>query len=325
MKKSTKIILPALALLVLGTTAAATGTVAWFAANGVVSATGMQVKCATSKNLIISNTKPASLNANDTDKYGSAVKTINTGVKTLSPASTTNAALASVEPALFNVVDDPKTIDAISGGIKEGATIVKSSPVAQSAGEGAGRYAVHNFWVANSATANMDFKVGSLTVTNTETKAASSAAITKALRIAVVYQDQATVSNTSTYQVQIYVVAPNNGLVEVQGLNAEEATGVKLIGGDICTNNSTSDSKTKITATQTANLYSASSSSLGKIIKTENAAATLTDYKWSTLDVYVWYEGQDPNCTSNNAMTVESLDIELTFEAYQTNTPSQGQ
>ena len=54
MKKSTKIILPALALLVLGTTAAATSTVAWFAANGTVSATGMQVQCATSKNLIIS-------------------------------------------------------------------------------------------------------------------------------------------------------------------------------------------------------------------------------------------------------------------------------
>ena len=53
MKKSTKIILPALALLVLGTTAAATGTVAWFAANGVVSATGMEVQCDVSKNLLI--------------------------------------------------------------------------------------------------------------------------------------------------------------------------------------------------------------------------------------------------------------------------------
>ena len=310
MKKSTKIILPALALLVLGTTAAATGTVAWFAANGVVSATGMQVKCATSKNLIISNTLPSSITGENNGRYGSAVSTTNTGIKTLSPASTTNAALASATPTLYNVVDDPNYIDAVTGGIKEGAKIEKSSPVVQAAGDGSGRYAVHNFWVANSANAEMNFKVGSLTVTPT-----GNAAITKALRIAVVYQDQATTENTSTYQVQIYVVAPNEGTVEVQGLNTEETTGIKFDGSkNICAK----DGSTIITAKQTANLYdSNASSSLGKIAETDHAVENVKDYVWSTLDVYVWYEGQDENCTSNNAMTVESLSIEFTFEANQ--------
>ena len=316
MKKSTKIILPALALLVLGTTAAATGTVAWFAANGVVSATGMEVQCATSKNLIISNTLPSSITGENNGRYGSAVSTTNTGVKTLSPASTTNAALASATPTLYNVVDNPTYIDAVTGGIKTGATIEKSSPVVKGAGPASGRYAVHNFWVANSANIPMDFKVGSLTVTPT-----GKAAITKALRIAVVYQDQATTKDTSTYQVQIYVVAPNEGTVEVQGLNAVEAAGVKLDGSKICAN----DGKIEITAKQTANIYSADSSSLGKIKETNHAVENLTGYVWSTLDVYVWYEGQDENCTSNSAMTVESLNISFTFEAYQTTTPSQGQ
>ena len=41
--KKTKIIIPALGLLLLSTAASVTGTVAWFAANATVSATGMQV------------------------------------------------------------------------------------------------------------------------------------------------------------------------------------------------------------------------------------------------------------------------------------------
>ena len=42
--KKTKVIIPALGLLLLSTAASVTGTVAWFAANGTVSATGMEVK-----------------------------------------------------------------------------------------------------------------------------------------------------------------------------------------------------------------------------------------------------------------------------------------
>ena len=41
--KKTKVIIPALGLLVLSTAASVTGTVAWFAANASVSATGMQI------------------------------------------------------------------------------------------------------------------------------------------------------------------------------------------------------------------------------------------------------------------------------------------
>ena len=41
--KKTKVIIPALGLLLLSTAASVTGTVAWFAANATVSATGMQV------------------------------------------------------------------------------------------------------------------------------------------------------------------------------------------------------------------------------------------------------------------------------------------
>ena len=47
--KKTKIIIPSLGLLLLSTAASITGTVAWFAANASVTATGMQVKAKTAK------------------------------------------------------------------------------------------------------------------------------------------------------------------------------------------------------------------------------------------------------------------------------------
>lgn len=309
MKKSTKIILPALALLVLGTTAAATSTVAWFAANGTVEATGMQVQCATSKNLIISNTDPSDFDGSSQvgKAYGSSVSTTNIGIKELNPASTTNTVLASATPSLFTLENDPTTVDAITGELKSGAKIKPA--VAAGSGDSSGDYAVHHFWVANSAKTDMNFKVGSMTVTPKGT-----AAITKALRIAVVYQDKTVTGvDANQYKVQIYVTDPNTTTVKVQGLKAVEAEGITIKndaiynkGGDIA-----------LTEEQVANIYGADYSSLGKIAKTENAVTNVSQYVWSTLDVYVWYEGQDENCTSNNAMSVQQLGISFTFDANQ--------
>ena len=54
--KKTKVIIPALGMLLLSTAASVTGTVAWFAANASVTATGMQLKATTdSEYLVISH------------------------------------------------------------------------------------------------------------------------------------------------------------------------------------------------------------------------------------------------------------------------------
>ena len=54
--KKTKVIIPALGLLVLSTAASVTGTVAWFSANNTVSASGMSIKAVNnSANLYIAN------------------------------------------------------------------------------------------------------------------------------------------------------------------------------------------------------------------------------------------------------------------------------
>lgn len=54
--KKTKILVPALAVLALGMAASVTGTVAWFAANNVVYANGMQIQSSTPSSLAIGQT-----------------------------------------------------------------------------------------------------------------------------------------------------------------------------------------------------------------------------------------------------------------------------
>jgi len=56
--KKTKVIIPALGILLLSTAASVTGTVAWFSANSTVFANGMKVKATTSESLVISNATP---------------------------------------------------------------------------------------------------------------------------------------------------------------------------------------------------------------------------------------------------------------------------
>ena len=78
MKKS-KILVPALGILVLSTAASITGTVAWFSVNNSVTVDGMSVTTKVAGNLLIAET-------NAEDQYGSALHQGRTGI--LEPAST---------------------------------------------------------------------------------------------------------------------------------------------------------------------------------------------------------------------------------------------
>lgn len=80
MKKS-KILIPALGILVLSTAASITGTVAWFSSNASAKVEGMQVTTKVSSNLLISGTN---VEAN----YGAQLRQGRTGI--LEPASTVN-------------------------------------------------------------------------------------------------------------------------------------------------------------------------------------------------------------------------------------------
>ena len=77
--KKTKIIVPALAVLLLSTAASVSGTVAWFSMNNSVKVDGMTVTTRVSSNLLIAET-------NHEENYSDAINQSRTGV--LEPAST---------------------------------------------------------------------------------------------------------------------------------------------------------------------------------------------------------------------------------------------
>ena len=109
--KKTKIIIPALGMLLLSTAASVTGTVAWFAANASVTATGMTIKAKSdSEFLVISKSSDLTANAKsvnlNTIGAGNAVLPTNwvndTGYKWVSGSGTTteNGALDGSYTAL---------------------------------------------------------------------------------------------------------------------------------------------------------------------------------------------------------------------------------
>lgn len=86
--KKTKIIVPAMGLLLLGTAASVTSTVAWFSANNKVTVTGMTVQTKVSDNLYIASSAVGNDKVADAN-FGSAVHQEVNG--NLQPSSTINA------------------------------------------------------------------------------------------------------------------------------------------------------------------------------------------------------------------------------------------
>ena len=82
--KKTKIVVPALAVLLLSTAASVSGTVAWFSMNNTVTVSGMQVTTKVSSNLQIADGDAAHSEAN----YGDTLSQQRAGI--LEPASSYN-------------------------------------------------------------------------------------------------------------------------------------------------------------------------------------------------------------------------------------------
>ena len=107
--KKTKIIVPALGLLLLSTAASVTGTVAWFAANRIVTASGMSVTVKSDSTFLLIQAAPVE-GENDAAK-----------VATIQGTKATSATATSASAQLLPVAHDTlQTSDGIS--VIEGAT-----------------------------------------------------------------------------------------------------------------------------------------------------------------------------------------------------------
>jgi len=273
--KKTKVIIPALGLLVLSTAASVTGTVAWFSSNQIVTANGMQVKAKAQAGLVIANA------AVTTDaSYNATATTVKTTLAELYPASTKDLA-----QWLTSTSTDPNNANTHQN-YSEASAWVDAQHDAH--------YIVHDFYIRSSATqltvASLDVK--SVTVTastaSTENPPVDDGFdnLSKSLRVGVNFDGSSNkyiyapvAGYTASYTVQ------NGEFVEgVLAYNAESRTTVTPLAGSTVSNDT---SVTTIPA---------------------NTAVGKHAY------VYIWFEGEDAACISNNIISgLETLTVSVEF------------
>lgn len=140
--KKTKVIIPALGLLVLSTAASVTGTVAWFSANNKVNVTGMNVTTQVKGNLLI-----ASSNSSDAQYSSSNLDQVVSGQ--LEPVSTVDG--ATFFYTVTNVKGDGSTTVETFGAYNSADTTDFNSTYGTT---GAVGYVDYNFYI--KATSDID-------------------------------------------------------------------------------------------------------------------------------------------------------------------------
>ena len=272
-------------------------TFAWFAENRNVQADGMSVQAETVKNLLIAN------NANNATYATSATSTL-TNVQTLAPAST---ATAANDASFFAAVDETRTNGYINAATGQ-TTGTPASPfvpfraahiaddntdyatyVTNGSSEKHIEVAKHEFLVKTDNTSLGSLYISGLTVT----PANATSAISAALRVAVVCGENA------------FIFAPVTATVTVEQQSTTVSPTTTYNG---ITANSGSSSAVTISSIP-ANWVN---SGTPVYVLASSVSTTAT-----TVYVYIWYEGQDANCTSANSANVENLTVSVQFSALE--------
>lgn len=220
MKKS-KIIIPALAMLLLSTTASITGTVAWFTANNKVNVGGMNIKAEAENGIVIANETHAA----DADWLTTITASHSGADATFVPTST--ADLATWYHGLSDEVDDGQhNVDYDTFGamtLTDGVASAKSSKHFTSDAKNV--YLLNDFYVqasAKTAITNQDIFIEKIAVTG----ASASEDLDKSLRVGLKVND--------TFK-DIY--APLSGATLSYGVNgAASGVSAKDVSGENDTN-----------------------------------------------------------------------------------------
>ena len=301
--KKTKVIIPAMGLLLLSTAASITGTVAWFAVNTSVTVTGLQVKAKAEGGIVIApysitktsvadptgeapnrtNTKTdfaAVAPALDSDFKNTA--TNNLGVAELYPTSTATA--SAWYHAVSSEYDNHEAADGsyvpLTGITTDGKMMKSGADGSENVGglyAIEGEYFLYNKYKVKSTTSADSFGLYIREI-NVTSSASNSTALNKSLRVAVKAGTGAV-----KFFAPLYNAAPAGGFEWYNGSAVAASTAV---AGDTYTTN---------------NMLTASAS--------EVVQAGID------LEIWVYYEGEDENCKTSNAqaVTVDTLSLSFTF------------
>ena len=292
--KLTRKLIPAFAMLLLSAVLLSTASFAWFTSNATVTANGMKVQATTAANLLISKDDGAS--------YDVAVNFNESTATTLTPCST-NATVGSKVVAnsvfadnKFYALNNAEGIDYNSGAASDTTEFKLATN-----GDDVNYFKKYTFTVKYDAAAGItakDLYLKTLTVTSPAT-----VGVSKALRVAIVA--------TNGSDVYSYLFAPHGGTY----LDSKSVAGLKTVTfDDQSTNEKAADLQTQAMTDMTT--INSGNVTFGDLVSLTGAV---------NFTVYVWYEGNDTNCTSVKATATEALSIEFTFEYKNVVTPSQGE
>lgn len=278
MKKRSKIMAAAMAVMTLSTAAAVTGTVAWFTANNVVSATGMQIQAQAEEGIVIAEELASYSDASWKTNVTAAHNGVASDSKGYIPTSTANA--SSWYHANSESADDyrPGTganaVTAIS--VTTGTDGIGNATVNGIANRHV--YLLNHFYIQSTVPtigiADQDLQIKNVVATDSSTDE-KAIALNKSLRI--LFKLGSTV--------QIY-----SPLLGADFTGTNEAGNAKYVNGDDA-------SPVKLITNGTIPAYVANSNS------------TALD-----LSVYCYFEGEDTNCKSSNIGTFASISISFKLE-----------
>lgn len=283
--KKTKIIVPALGVLLLSTAASVTGTVAWFSMNNFVTAEGMNVKAKAENGIVISNAAAAN------GSWKDSATSLHSSTLEVKPTST--VAAATWVHSTSNDAADENTgnayavlTTAVDSATGAGYVDENENSTYDSATESV-YYSMHSFYIKSSAQAITN----TLYITNVKATlptTQNSENLNKALRVLVKLNGAATAKVYSP----VYAAAEYDVATEAGAFDTVAKTTV-----------------TPINASGTNGLIATASQEF-----LPNQAIPANDGTPLQIDVYLYFEGEDPNCISNNlTATLDSINVSVTF------------
>ncbi len=294
--KKTKIIIPALGVMLLSTAASVTGTVAWFSMNSFVNATQMRVLAKAEKGILISNEAKEDWNDLAVASHNTALEVYPTSTATGATwAHSTSSAAddANTGNPYTMLSDDARFLEDTASG-KSGAGYLNTNgqagfqaqagqtedepPVSYEADEP--YYLVNSFYLKSSAEAlTKPIYVNSVTAT-TAAQTPGSEALNRALRVLVV---------CGTYS---KIFAPFAGATTSYS---------------VCTavSNET-PTLTPVTAL--------ASTAVDTLLVASQAIPARSDANPLQIKIYLYFEGEDDNCYSDNlTASLDTISVSVKF------------
>ena len=283
--KKTKLIIPALGMLLLSTAASVTGTVAWFSMNNSVTATGMTLQIKAEDGILISNAAKTTWSDSSTAIVGSAVLVPTSAAAVASPAfvsaSSTNSAEAQAQQAVANYTDLTLAWNTTTNSVSEGKGYVDADSDNTLDTDEKCYVLLNNFYIKSSGNAITQKASETLLYINDVTASLGENAtynkIDNALRVLVVVNTNA------------FIYAPV----------IDQASGTTTVSY-----------KWKNTTSVSALAPTTYDQACASVTSISNQDANATNIK-----IYCYFEGEDENCTSDNmqGITVNDISVVVNF------------